>query len=120
MLAYSFKILHEKEYQKIMTEEFNNSVELCSEILILATTKQLKQGLDHAYISNSQPLSKLRGKINITESLKTQEILKKKLICYFDEFSENSYLNKILKTTFILLLSSTIDRQRKRKIKTLF
>lgn len=41
------------------------------------------------------------------------------LVCTYDEFSENSYFNRILKTTMLLLLKSDISKMRKKELKKL-
>ena len=69
MLAYAFKVLNEKTYKKIETEEFENISELLSEILFLGVSKQVKQGLVKDYIDVTEDVSSPKGKINITESI---------------------------------------------------
>lgn len=117
MLTYSFQILNEQGYKKIDTEEFHNVAELCASILIKGISAQLKRGLGREYIQEQDVLSSLRGKIDITESIKSRTLLKKQMECVYDEFSVNSYMNKILKTTMTLLLSADISKSRKKELK---
>lgn len=117
MLAYVFDILKQDKYKKIELEEFENVGDLCAEILITALSSQLKQGLNKTYIREESALSSVRGKINITESIKTSSILKKQLVCSYDEFSINSYLNQIIKTTIYELIKSDIGKDKKKQLK---
>lgn len=119
MLAYAFKVLNEKSYEKIETEEFENISELLSEILILGVSKQVKQGLVKDYIDITEDLSSPKGKISINESINTLSFIKGKLNCTYDDFSLNCYLNQILKTTMNLLVKSDISKSRKKKLKNL-
>lgn len=119
MLTYAFQTLKEQGYKKLETEDFNNTTELFSAILIKGIEKQLKQGLGKEYVEKIEVLPGLRGKINITESIKTQNIYINQLVCSFDEFSINSYQNRILKSTINLLLKSNISKQRKKELKKL-
>ena len=119
MLAYAFKVLNEVNYRKLETEEFDNILELLSEILILGVQKQIKQGLVKDYIDISEDISSPKGKINITESINTLSFIKGKLNCTYDEFSLNCYLNRILKSTMNLLLKSDISKSQKKKLKTI-
>jgi len=119
MLSYAFKVLNEKGYRKIETENFENTAELLSEILIIGVSRQIKQGLVKDYIEVSETTSLIRGKINITESINSQSFIKQKLNCTYDEFSENCYLNQILKSTMNLLVRSDLTRERKKKLKNL-
>ncbi len=119
MLSYAFKVLKNKEYKKVETEDFEDPTELFSEILIIALTKQIKQGLVSDYIDYTDTTSSIKGKINITESINSQSILKKRLNCIYDEFSPNCYLNQIIKATSNILLKSNISKQRHKKLKRL-
>lgn len=117
MLAYAFSVLNEQGYKNITTEKFNNTAELCAAILTKGITIQLKRGLGREYIPQTDSLSVLRGKIDITESIKVRSFLNKQLICSYDDFSVNSYLNQIIKSTVILLLKSDISKQRKKELR---
>lgn len=119
MLSYAFKVLNEKGYKKIQTENFENVSDLLSEILIIGVSKQIKQGLVKDYIDVTETTSSIRGKINITESINSQSFIKKQLNCTYDEFSLNCYLNQILKTAMNLLVRADIDLERKKKLKNL-
>ena len=119
MLSYAFNVLNEKEYKKIEVEDFENSLELFSEILIIGVSKQIKQGLVKDYIDINETTSSIRGKINITESINSQSFIKKQLNCTYDEFSHNCYLNQIIKSTIYFLVKSDISLKRKKKLKKL-
>ncbi len=117
MLAYAFQVLNENGFKDVSTEEFDNVAELLSEILIKGISIQIKRGLEKDYISRIEPTSSIRGKIEISESLKTSSILKSQMVCSYDEFLVDTYLNRILKTTLEVLLSSDISRKRKKGIR---
>lgn len=119
MLSYAFHSLNEEKYNKIATEDFENTSELFSEILIIGVSHQIKQGLVKDYIEVSEDTSSIRGKINISDSLNSQSILKKQLNCTYDEFSVNCYLNQILKSTMNLLIKSQISSKRMKKLRNL-
>lgn len=46
-------------------------------------------------------------------------MLKKQLICSYDDFSVNSYINRIIKTTMDLLLHADISKSRKKELRKL-
>lgn len=119
MLSYAFQILNEESYKKVMTEEFENTAELCTAILCKGVSSQIKRGLGKEYELKTESLSSLRGKIDISTSIKEQSIIKKKLVCNFDEFSVNSYMNQIIKTTMQLLLHMDISKVRKKELRKL-
>ena len=119
MLSYAFQILNEQGYRNIATEQFNNTGELMAAILEKGIANQLKRGLCKEYIPQTEAFSSLRGKIDIAESIKTQSILRKQLICTYDEFSVNSTMNQIIKSTVELLLCSNISKKRKKNLRKL-
>lgn len=119
MLSYAFHILKEQGYKNLATEEFSNTADLCAAILAKGVSLQLKCGLGREYIEKTESLSSLRGRIEIGESIKSRSMLKKQMICSFDDFSENSYMNQIIKTTMILLLRTDISKARKRELRKL-
>lgn len=119
MLSYAFKVLNEHGYKRIATEEFNNTADLMAAILEKGISIQLKRGLGKEYIYQKEETSSIRGKINIVESLKTQSILRKKLICTYDDFSVNSTMNRIIKSTVNFLLKADISKNRKKGLRKL-
>ena len=119
MLAYAFQVLHEQGYKDVATEDFENTAELLSAILCRGVSIQIKRGLCRQYITNEEPLGSPRGKIEIGESIKTQAIRKKQLVCAYDEFSVDAYTNRIIKTTMELLLRASISKTRKKELRKL-
>lgn len=119
MLSYAFQVLNEQGYKQIKTEEFENTAELCAAILIKGVASQIKRGLGKEYILQTESLSTVRGKIDLSSSIKDQTIIKKQLVCSYDEFSVNSYMNRIIRTTMELLLRSNISKPRKKELRKL-
>ena len=98
MLSYAFQNLQQGKYKTCETENFDNARNLFAEILIISISQELKRGLGKEYILKQAQLSNPKGKLNITESIKNSAIQKKQLVCEYDKFSINSYLNRIIKT----------------------
>ena len=119
MLAYAFQVLREQGYRDVATEEFSNTAELCAAILSRGISTQLKRGLGREYVDRTEALSSLRGKIEVTDSLKTRSVLRRQMVCSYDEFSVDTRMNRILKATCGLLLRSDIDKARKKELKRL-
>ncbi|WAI93696.1 5-methylcytosine-specific restriction endonuclease system specificity protein McrC [Streptococcus dysgalactiae] len=117
MLSYAFRVLNAQGYRKVATEEFSNISELMAAILAKGISIQLKRGLGKEYILQLDELSSLRGKIDIADSIKTQAMIKKKLVCNYDDFSVNTTMNRIIKSTAELLLKADISKSRKKELK---
>jgi 5-methylcytosine-specific restriction enzyme subunit McrC len=118
MLAYAFQVLNEDSYKMVAAEEFEYASDLLSAILAKGIANQIKRGLGREYIEKTEAISSPTGKINVSSSIRQQAMLRKQLVCDFDEFTENAYVNKILKTTSMFLIRSTeVDPQRKKALK---
>lgn len=119
MLSYAFQALQAQNYKDLATENFHNTAELCAAILDKGISVQLKRGLGRDYLPKSESLSTLQGRLNISESIKTQTLLKKQMICTYDEFSTNTQFNQIIKSTMLLLLKANITNTRKKSLRNL-
>lgn len=119
MLSYAFRVLNEQGYKSLATEQFRNTADLCAAILARGISIQLKRGLGREYIPQSETLSTLRGKLDISESIKAQTMLRKQMVCTYDEFSVDSRANCIIKSTVELLMRSDIDKGRKKELRKL-
>ena len=116
MLAYAFQVLNEQTFRNLATEEFSNTADLFAAILSKGISTQIKRGLGKSYVQQEEALSSIRGKIDISESVKTQSIQRKQLICSYDEFSVDTKMNRIIKATVKLLLKFDIDKARKKEL----
>ncbi len=119
MLSYAFRILNEQGYKNMATEQFNNTADLMAAILARGIAIQIKRGLGKEYILKTESLSTLRGRLDITESIKTQTMLNRQMVCTYDEFSVDGMMNRIIKSTVELLLKSDISKQRKKELRKL-
>ena len=120
MLSYAFRILNEEKYQDIKTEEFKYTADLMAAILAKGLSSQIKRGLGKEYIQKSDMLSSPHGKIDISCSVKEQAILSRKLVCVYDSFEENIYMNQVLKSTARKLIQvDDVKAERKKALKKL-
>ena len=119
MLSYAFQVLNDQCYRNVATEDFNNVAELCAAILARGVSSQIKRGLGKEYMPRSEALSTLRGRIDIPETLKTQALQRRQMVCSYDDFSVNSYMNQVVKSTMLLLLKADIAKGRKKELRRL-
>lgn len=118
MLSYAFDNgkLNELNKRKVDVEKFDNIYDLFSSILIILVNKLIKKGLIKDYILEIDELNYKKGKIIIHETLKKS--FKRTLVCEYDEFSSNNYLNRIIKSTLFFLISSNkLSSSYKKNIK---
>ncbi|AOZ72144.1 5-methylcytosine-specific restriction endonuclease system specificity protein McrC [Boudabousia tangfeifanii] len=119
MLAYAFTVLREDKYREVATEDFDHSADLLAAILERGISSQVKRGLGRDYLDRTDQLSSLRGKIEVSESVKTQAFQRRQMVCSYDDFSVDTAANRIIKATVNLLLRSDIDKSRKKSLRKL-
>nr|WP_270420198.1 hypothetical protein [Acidaminococcus massiliensis] len=118
MLSYAFTLLKQSVYDDIQKESFDNIHNLFGAILSKGIGMQLKQGLYRTYINRVEPLSVVRGKIDMPGTIRNKLEHRMCVTCDYDELSENNLLNQILKSTVLLLLrQKDVDERYKAELK---
>jgi len=120
MLSYAYHSLQEQDAVNVDVEEFEHIYDLYAAILVKGIANLLRKGLSREYIEQKDELGSLRGRIDLTESLKKQTMRNRRLVCTFDEFSEDFYMNRILKTvSYALITNENVKKDNKRALKKL-
>ena len=99
MLAYAYQSLRHKDYADVETEDFENVHDMFASILAKGLACQIRRGLYREYVEREDSLFCLKGKINMPESIRLKIKNDLRLACRYDLLSENSYMNRILKST---------------------
>lgn len=122
MLTYVFEDLTNPIYENVNTESFEDIHNLYAAILIKGISKQLKQGLHKEYINYQEDIPMIRGKIDISGTIRN-EIQRKPLVSVeYDDLTEDNIYNQILKTTAVNLVNSKkikLDDKYRLKLKQL-
>ncbi|MBP3802641.1 MAG: 5-methylcytosine-specific restriction endonuclease system specificity protein McrC [Oribacterium sp.] len=116
MLTYAFQILRQSNYDEIKAEDFDNIHDMFAAILGKGVAQQLKHGLYREYVNKSDDLSTLRGKLDLSGTIKNRLQHKQKLSCVYDELSENNVLNQVLKTTMTLLIKQKNVKAKNKSV----
>ena len=120
MLCYAWNVLPRHNEKLRGLEKFDNIYNLLAKLIISDTSSLIKRGFHREYIDYEEELSVLKGKIEVGKSVNQQTIIRKRLVCKFDDFSENVAFNQILKTTISRLTkSSHLDQQLKIELITI-
>jgi 5-methylcytosine-specific restriction enzyme subunit McrC len=120
MLAYAFGGLDSAEIVNADREEFENIHSLFAEIILRGLNRQIKRGLRMDYEQKTETLSTIRGRINISETLASNSQIRKQLVCEFDEFTEDTIPNRIIKSAAILLIrKGELSREVRHRLKRL-
>lgn len=119
MLSYAFHELRGTDYRYMDVESLDTMKDLCACILARAVSLQLKRGLIREYVTEEDPLMSPKGKIDITASITSGAIQNHRLVCQYDEFSENSIRNRIVKQAMTVLLASGIKTEYRTEVRKL-
>ena len=120
LLCYAWNKLDEKERVNVSIDDKTELVDLFAKVLINATKMLLKRGIDKNYIDHTEELGGVKGKIQISQTLKSNLLFKQRTICSFDDFSANIILNRILVSTiYRLTRTKGLDKQLKSELVSL-
>lgn len=104
MLAYAFHGLTAGNVEDLGDEEFENLHSLFAEIILRGMTRQVKRGIHRDYLPRTETMSGVRGKIDITKSINGMTHFTRQLVCEYDEFTEDTLPNRIVKAAVMVLL----------------
>lgn len=120
LLCYAWNKLDEKERVNVSIDDKTELLDLFAKILINATKTLLKRGIDKNYIDHTEELTGVKGKIQISQTLKSNLLLKQRTICTFDDFSSNIISNRILVSTiYRLTRTKGLDKDLKNELVSL-
>lgn len=117
MLVYVTDSFNSKGTRKVDNEEFDNNIyDLLSMLLVNDTNYQIKRGLHKNYVQVEETRLSPKGKINISNTIKSNSLSQHKVSCEYDEYIEDIYLNQIVKLALVTLFKSPYT-SKKFKIK---
>lgn len=120
LLCYAWNKLEEKDRVAVSAEDCTNLLDLLAKVLINSSKILLKRGIDRNYIDVTTEFAGVKGKLQLSQSIKSQLLPKQRTICSFNEFSANILTNQILVTTLVRLIRThNLDKNLKSEIKSL-
>ncbi len=121
LLSYAWNKLDEKDRVSIDIDDKTELLDLFAKILINAGKILLKRGIDKNYVDHTLVFSGVKGKLEISQTLKSNLLSKQKTICTFDDFTANILSNQILVTTiYRLIRTKELDKDLKVDLRNLF
>lgn len=120
LLSYAWNKLDESDRLMVSADEITDLPDLFAKILINASRLLLKRGIDRHYIEYTGEIAGIKGKLEISETIKRNVLASQKTICVYDDLSADILINRILISTLYLLTKmSELDRQLKRELAAL-
>lgn len=96
LLCYAWNTLEEAERVAINTEQYQKMPDLFAKVLINGMWILLKRGLDQDYQLQEQEVAGVKGKLNLSATLKTNRLYLQKTTCAYDEYSADVPSNQLL------------------------
>jgi 5-methylcytosine-specific restriction enzyme subunit McrC len=103
LLCYAWNKLVERDIVDVKGIETTQLFDLFAKVLINGTSRLLKMGIDRGYVLQNDEIVGIKGKLDLSLSLKKNLFRKAKAQCQFDELSHNVLHNQILKSTIYQL-----------------
>lgn len=117
LLCYAWNKLDESHRIKVSLDDKTELLDLFAKVLINATKVLLKRGIDRDYIENVQEINAVKGKLQVSQTLKQNLLSRQKTLCSFDDFSFNILQNQILLSTIQRLIKTkNVDRKLKTEL----
>lgn len=117
MLSYAFTSLQSKGYADLSSDVFENAADLLAAILSRGINQQVKRGLRKDYRQKGDALYSPKGKIDITSSIKGDSLMRHQLVCAYDEFTLNCYMNQVLKTAGTILMKKNLSKDHQKTLR---
>jgi 5-methylcytosine-specific restriction enzyme subunit McrC len=104
LLCYAWNKLEEKDRVTVSIDDKTKLLDLFAMVLAKGSKMLLKRGIDKNYIDHTEEIAGVKGKLDVSNTLKRNLHFKQKTICTYDDFSANILVNRILVATIQRLL----------------
>ncbi len=121
LLLYAWDALEEEDLCLLSSDPETQILDLLASVLNRGIDRVMRRGLDRSYRSQHEYIPGIRGKLNLSASIKSNLLSRGRAACDFDELSHDVLHNQILKATLgRLLLTEGIDARLRDPIRTTF
>lgn len=121
LLCYAWNKLDESEIVNVKAIDSTELIDLFAKVLSNGLSRLLKQGLDRYYIEQEHIVNGIKGKLNLSATIKQNVLPFHNTVCVYDEFDYDVLHNQILKTTISKLLrTKKLDSSLKNELHKLY
>lgn len=118
LMAYAFKSVDVCEYQRIGSEDFSGMEDLLAAILLLGVESQRRRGFERGYREVEEDGWRIHGHIDLRATSALERAGRMGAHYAYDEYDEDTLLNRILKTCLLTLLrSDLVSKERRVRLK---
>lgn len=115
LLCYAWGILPQANDRLAGLETYDHIYNLLAKLMITYVNNTIKRGFHREYVRHEEELALVKGKIDVLNTIKQQSMIRKRLVCQFDDFSDNVLFNQIVKTTMNKLIKYPLLNHKLKK-----
>jgi len=121
LLCYAWDTLAEGQVVKISDDECDTPIDLFARVLEGGVTHLLKRGMDRTYVTEEIDTSSLRGKLDVSITVKRNLLYQAQAHCVIDSLSYDVVHNQIIKATLRRLVRfGGLERKRHDRLMGLY
>lgn len=104
LLLYAWDALEQSDTDVVAAEPETEVLDLLATVLNHGIDRLLRQGLHRAYVTRQEIIPGIRGKFDLSATVKADLLRNARTVCEFDELTHDVIHNRILKATVHHLL----------------
>ncbi len=104
LLCYAWELADQRDKIKVVASDCSTYPDLFARLLVTGCSILFKRGLYHEYVSHDENIIGIKGKWNVSDSLKSLKYRMGQMDCTFDEFSDDILVNQIIYASLRRLL----------------
>lgn len=119
LLLYAWNRIGAGEQVEVRGEEFTHLHDLFAHVLAETIARLLARGLDRQYLETEEVIAGIRGKLELSATLKGNHLSSARTRCRFDELRYDVLHNRILKATLRSLLALDLRPKLRARLRRL-
>ncbi len=121
LLLYAWDMFDEGRMAAVDAEPDSDLLNLLTGVLTRGVDQLLRRGLDRGYLPLTEEIAGIRGKLDLSVTVKMNLLPRARTVCQFDELSHDVLQNRILKATLRQLLSAKpLDRALRERVRAAY
>lgn len=119
LMSYAFRTIEVGEFRQLGTEDFEGMDDLLAAIVLLGFESQRRRGFERNYHPVDEVGWRIKGQLDVRGTMAFQRKREAKAAYRYDEYSEDTILNRILKTSIATLVGDTaVSTDRRRMLRS--
>jgi 5-methylcytosine-specific restriction enzyme subunit McrC len=119
LLLYAWQLVGDRAARDVAEEGYTELQDLFAHVLADTVGRLLARGLDRDYVARDAAVPGVRGKLEMTVTLKSNYLANAQTHCTFDELEYDVLHNRILRATLTALLETKLHSTNAARIRKL-